>query len=159
MLYSDTDNEKSKVVLAVVKDSPSPKIKSLQDLKGKKACFPEYGGISWMSFLKVVRDNELVPDSKSCDYKKIASEIWSEACVPGINDNEHSLLQRSSKADSSSLCSLCSTYSCEANENNVFFQDNGAFRCIETDVADIAFIKPKNLNGKICKSIIKQQFL
>ena len=151
VIYADIDGEQSNVVLAVIKNSASSKFSSLQDLKGKKACFPEYGGISWMSFLNVVRATNLTSGSESCDFKQIASEIWSEACVPGIEDSDHKLLQKSSKADGDSkkLCSLCSEFNCQANEENIFFRDNGAFRCIERDVADIAFIKPKNLNGKI----------
>ncbi|XP_033220066.1 transferrin-like [Belonocnema kinseyi] len=147
VIYADIDGEQSNVVLAVIKNSASSNFSSLQDLKGKRACFPEYGGISWMSFLNVVRKTNLTSHGTSCDFKQIASEIWSEACVPGIEDSNYKRLQISSSADGkSSLCSLCSEYNCQANDKNIYFRDDGALKCIENNVADIAFIKTKNLN-------------
>lgn len=135
----------------MIKDTSSSKFQSLQDLKGKKACFPEYGGISWMTFLNVIRANKVHDDLKTCDFKKIANDIFSEACVPGIRDSDHSTLQKTTKANVTALCSLCPQNNCRANDDNPFFRDNGAFRCIEHGVADIAFVKPKNLNGKFIR--------
>lgn len=146
VLYADNDNERSNVVLAMIKDSSSPQFQSLHDLKGKKACFPEYGGISWMTFLNITRTNNVHEDNKTCDFKKIASDIFSKACVPGVRDIDHSTLQKKTSADVDALCALCPENNCQANDANPFFRDNGAFLCLEHGVADIAFVKPKNLN-------------
>lgn len=149
VLYADNKDDKINVVLAVIKDTASPKFRSLQDLKGKTACFPEYGGISWMSFINNMFDNKLVDDPKTCDFKKVASDIFSKACVPRIRDGDHLNLQRNTKANVDSLCALCPHSDCRFQDENE--QDNGAFRCIEYGEADIAFVKPKNLNGNLAR--------
>lgn len=135
----------------MIKDSSSPQFQSLHDLKGKKACFPEYGGISWMTFLNITRTNNVHEDNKTCDFKKIASDIFSKACVPGVRDIDHSTLQKKTSADVDALCALCPENNCQANDANPFFRDNGAFLCLEHGVADIAFVKPKNLNGNLSR--------
>jgi ABC-type phosphate/phosphonate transport system substrate-binding protein len=42
-LYAETETDKYSSVVVVVKENS--KFKTLQDLKGAKACFPEFGSI------------------------------------------------------------------------------------------------------------------
>lgn len=43
-LYAETENAKYSHVVVVIKDSSS--ITRFENLRGVRACFPEYGGIS-----------------------------------------------------------------------------------------------------------------
>lgn len=151
VLYTETKNNKNSVIIAVTRepnDNNFP-ITSFHDLKGKKACFPEYGGIDWLSFIKVARTSGVI-SSRSCDYPRLTSELLSGACTPGIKDLDHS--KHSVPKDiSSKLCSACLTRndtSCSANETNRYYGDKGAMRCLTDKAGEVAFIEVNNINGK-----------
>ncbi|XP_066586110.1 transferrin-like [Prorops nasuta] len=158
VLYSETDNDRNSVIVAVVRE-PETKdesfaVSSLYNLKGKKACFPEYAGLAWLSFVHVAR-TENIFSSKSCDYPKHVSQLFSGACTPGIHDRDHSH-SRSSEDIISRLCSLCpqgnNTERCSANIKNPYYGDAGALQCLADKAADIAFVELKNLNQTILGS-------
>lgn len=63
-----------------------------QDLKGKRACFPKYNGLGWLSFAYTVKNLSLVPD-KLCSDTRMVWEFFDEACAPGAtNPNINPLL-------------------------------------------------------------------
>lgn len=151
VLYSETENEKNSKTLAVVREPTDDNypIKSFHDLKGKRACFPEYSGLSWLSFINVARINGII-SSKSCDYPSLVSNLLSGACTPGIEDSDH-LNDTIPSNVVSNLCSACThqnNTSCAANETNRYYGDKGAMRCLSEGAGDIAFIELANINGK-----------
>jgi hypothetical protein len=161
VLYSETETDKNSVTLAVVhepKDDSYP-IKSFGDLKGKKACFPEYGGLSWLSFVNTARINHIV-STTSCDYPSLVSKLLSGACTPGIEDSDHS--RTVIPADiTSKLCSACrnqNNTSCAVNETNRYYGDKGAMRCITEGAGHIAFIEANILNDDYFNSTTSSMY-
>ncbi|EFN77822.1 Transferrin [Harpegnathos saltator] len=149
VLYCETETDKNSVIIAVVRSSADNNypIKSFQDLKGKKACFPEYAGISWLSFVNIARKTGII-SSTSCDYPLLASKLFSGACTPGIKDRDHS--RTSASADvSTKLCSACmrsNNTSCAVNSTNRYYNDKGAMHCLAESAGDIAFVEVGNIN-------------
>ncbi|XP_014479036.1 PREDICTED: transferrin-like isoform X2 [Dinoponera quadriceps] len=145
VLYCETEKVNSSKIVAAVRE-PS-EIKSFQDLKGRTACFPEYAGISWLSFVNTARKIGIV-SSKSCDYPLLMSKLFSGACTPGIKDRDHSRTGASADV-TTKLCSACSrsnNTSCAANDTNRYYNDNGAMRCLTESAGDVAFVEVGNIN-------------
>ncbi|XP_072758245.1 transferrin-like [Anoplolepis gracilipes] len=148
VLYSETEMDKNSITIAVVrepKDDNYP-VKTFHDLRNRKACFPEYGGISWLSFINIARTSGII-SSKSCNYPLLVSKLLSGACTPGIEDADHS--RTAVPADiSSKLCSACryqNNTSCAVNETNRYYSDKGAMRCLSEGAGDVAFVEAANV--------------
>ncbi|XP_012287691.1 transferrin-like [Orussus abietinus] len=153
VLYIQTENDRNSVIVAVVREGRENVITSFSDLRKRTACFPEYGGIAWLSFVKAARENKVISDS--CDYPGIVSEFLSGACAPGVSETNHwKSAEDFSEASEgiSVLCSLCppekNNRTCSANDENPFYGDSGALECLER-TGDIAFVEAKNLNEDI----------
>lgn len=142
--------DKNSVLIAVVrepKDDNYP-IKNFHDIRNRKACFPEYSGISWLSFINIARTNSIIPSNK-CDYSLSVSKVLSGACTPGIEDADHSRTAISADV-SSKLCSACryqNNTSCAVNETNRYYGDKGAMRCLSEGAGDVAFVEAANIIG------------
>jgi len=155
ILYSETEMDRNSVIIAVVpepKDNNYP-VKSLDDLKDRKVCFPEYSGIGWLSFVYTVRTNGIISDS--CNYPLSIFELLSGACTPGIEDADHSRTAASTRI-STKLCSAClhqNNTSCAVNETNRYYGDKGAMRCISEGAGDVAIVEAANIIGKNKKII------
>lgn len=88
-MFCHTHEEYNSVVVAAVREKASFKpIKNWADVRNKGACIPEYGGIAWLSFLNVLRDQRLV--SKSCKYSEVVAKFLGSACTPGLSEASHS---------------------------------------------------------------------
>lgn len=138
------------MIIAVVrepKDANYP-VKSFNDLKNRKACFSEYGGTGWLSFINLARTSGLI-SSKACDYPSQLSKFFSGACTPGIDDPNHS--GSSIPTDiSSKLCSACqhqNNTSCAVNMTNRYYGDKGAMKCLSDGAGDVAFVETANIMG------------
>nr|XP_012214970.1 PREDICTED: transferrin-like [Linepithema humile] len=145
VLYSETDIDKNSEIIAVVrepKDADYP-VKSFNDLKNRKACFPEYGGTGWLSFVNLARTSGLI-SSKACDYPTLVSKFLSGACTPGIDDADHSRSSISTDI-SSKLCSACQNNLCAVNSTNRYYGDKGALRCLSEGAGDVAFVEAANI--------------
>ncbi|XP_034952143.1 transferrin-like [Chelonus insularis] len=145
VLYVETEKDKNSAVIAVIRER-SKLIDNFSDLKDKTICFPDYGGIAWLSFINIVRNKKLIGDT--CDYPKAVAKLLSGACTPGINDTSRSEVKSDFDAVSI-LCSACplekpnSTCSADANVN-MYYGDKGALECLKGP-GDIAFIELKNI--------------
>ncbi|XP_026725476.1 transferrin-like [Trichoplusia ni] len=146
-------------IAAFVKPSAATtgNITRFENLRGKKACFPEFSGLAYMSFVRVGQDRGILSDTE-CDYAKAVGEFFDGACAPGAIDASHALSNTSS-FDSSVLCSVCqpripalgnfSNNICSYDYSNKFFGNNGSLAClIETD-ADIAVLNIANIASNI----------
>jgi len=156
---------KNSMIIAVVREpnDASYVVKSFNDLKNRKACFSEYGGMGWLNFVNLARTNGLI-SSKSCDYALLMSKFLSGACTPGINDTDHSLNLISTDI-SSKLCSACQYHnntSCAVNTTNRYYGDKGAMRCLSDGAGDVAFVEAGNIIGTkrsiICIVINMEKF-
>lgn len=149
-MYAEMESDENSRVVALVREDGSGKVTSFLDLKNKPACFPEHGGIAWLSFVNVARTNKIIGDS--CDYSKLLSKFFSGACTPGIRDSEHSKVPPSEEI-AARLCSRCpleenSNATCSANFDNHYYGDKGALECLIDGAGEVAFVETKNLFGK-----------
>lgn len=148
VLYAETETDRNSVVIAVVRNGTTYNVTSFDTIKSRGVCFPEYGGIAWLSFVNAARQNKVITDS--CDYPTEVSNLVSAACTPGYADRDHH--NATSGSTSSNLCSLCpiesNNASCSANTSNIYFGDRGALECLTSGAGDVAFIEAKNLLGE-----------
>ncbi|XP_031337802.1 transferrin-like isoform X2 [Photinus pyralis] len=134
LAFPDTaSKDRIKPIIVLRNDNNS--INSLADLKGKKACIPDYGGIEWLSFINTARAQGVISHS-SCDYGKLISDFVSESCMPGAHDKEHEV---SGNIDVEKLCKLCQPdpqesktgVNCNSNTENRFYGHVGALKCLK----------------------------
>lgn len=150
IVYPETQRKswKDRMVMAVV---PKPKnneeyaIKNFHQIKGHTACFPEYGGIAWLSFVKTAQMHRII-SPESCDYPELLGNLLSGACTPGIGDPHRS---KKHINDIFKLCSTCpyenNTAICSANSKNRYYGDDGALTCLNDGYGDIAFVNIGNI--------------
>ncbi|KAF5299227.1 hypothetical protein FQA39_LY02400 [Lamprigera yunnana] len=132
LAYLDTAQRNRIKPIVVIKHSDNS-ITKFEDLKGKKACFPEYGGIEWLSFINITRDRGILSKA-SCDYGKLISDFVGDSCMPGAHDKEH----ETSEIDQDKLCRLCQAHpyisktesNCNSNVENRFYGSAGALQCL-----------------------------
>jgi hypothetical protein len=58
VLFEETEPEKYSSVVILIKEKDSDDMKRFEDFRGKKACFPEFGGIGLKKFLSSSISNE-----------------------------------------------------------------------------------------------------
>ncbi|XP_043492462.1 transferrin-like [Polistes fuscatus] len=151
ILYAETNTliRKDSMIMAVLRKSEDGNypIKNFNQLKGHRACFPEYGGIAWLSLIKVARVNHII-SSVSCKYSGLLSNLLAGACTPGINDDNHGS-NAVSKNIENKLCSICpktnGTIDCTASNENRYYGDKGALTCLTEEFGDIAFVEIGNI--------------
>ncbi|KAJ8971258.1 hypothetical protein NQ317_011617 [Molorchus minor] len=138
--YPETDTRQLSSILITVSANNS-EIKSLNDLKGKKACLPEYGGKEWLAFVDKLRADKIAIDS--CNYGNIFSNFVGGSCVPGANSNDYEI----ENTDSEKLCAECIPFSntlthayCNADSGNKYYGTDGALRCLSAQAGDYAVI-------------------
>ncbi|XP_075989270.1 transferrin-like [Anticarsia gemmatalis] len=143
-------------VAAFVKNNAtiSENITRFENLRGKKACFPEFGGLAYMAFVRAGQQRGVLPQSE-CDYAKVVGEFFDGACAPGASDASHAIFDGSS-FDSSVLCSQCqpaypvlgnfSNQVCSWDYSNQFFGNNGSLACLADPSNDVAFLNMRSIS-------------
>ncbi|XP_046431540.1 transferrin-like [Neodiprion pinetum] len=154
VMYTETENDRNSVVIAVVREGTTYNVSSFATLKSRSACFPEFGGIAWLSFVNAARLNNVI--SNSCDVVTQVTSLLSSACAPGFGDGNHQ--NSTTGTTSSKLCSLCpveaNNSSCSANHSNIYYGDKGALECLKSGAGDVAFIEYLNLRDDIAAGVI-----
>lgn len=102
-VYAETEYEQYASVVAVVRDSSY--FKTFEDLRGAKACFPEFGGIAQVAFVNVGKGRGFF-DKDSCNSGEILNGFFGDSCLPGSQDALHS---DPSNDTPDTLCNLCRT--------------------------------------------------
>ncbi|KAK0081042.1 hypothetical protein PV325_012898 [Microctonus aethiopoides] len=152
VLYTETERQKNSVVVAIVRNDVLS-VKNFQELKNKRVCFPDYGGIAWVSFINTLRINKIIEDTN--DYPRAIAELLVGACTPGINDTDHSDVTNSYTIEI--LCASCplegSNDTCSAHISNQYYGDNGALKCL-AGPGDIAIIESKNVEEFVRERVI-----
>lgn len=90
-------------MVAIVRDSSY--FKSFEDLRGAKACFPEFGGIAQVAFVNVGKGRGFF-DKDNCNSGEILNGFFGDSCLPGSQDELHS---DPSNTTPDTLCNLCRT--------------------------------------------------
>lgn len=116
------------------------KINRLEDLRGRKACFPVYDGIAWNSVVKVLNEKKLL---ETCPYTKAMAEFFGDSCVPNIPEQYKGTLGKR----------------CTFRDHQ---DDYSAIKCLNNG-GDVAFISgnsfKKFLNGEFRYNRIQNEFV
>ncbi|CAG4958040.1 unnamed protein product [Colias eurytheme] len=146
-------------VAALVKETSaqSNNITRFENLRGKNACFPEFGGISFVSFLRTAHERGVISSSE-CDYGRAVGEFFSSSCAPGAMDASHAMDK--SNFDATPLCSLCKpsitivgnfsqNQECSFDNSNKYYGNNGSVACLADPESDVAFVDLANINANL----------
>ncbi|KAJ8704110.1 hypothetical protein PYW07_013404 [Mythimna separata] len=144
-------------IAAFVKESSvlTSNITRFENLRDKVACFPEYGGLAYVSFVRAGQERGIL-SSTECDYARIVGEFFGGACAPGAIDASHALSQ--SDFNASVLCTACrptvpivgseNASVCTYNYNtNMYFGNNGSLACLSDPNSDVAFLNTRNISA------------
>ncbi|GJQ72839.1 hypothetical protein Trydic_g1488 [Trypoxylus dichotomus] len=108
-------------------------IKSLEDLKGKRGFFSEYGDIAWLAFADLLRQTVWTNPEY---YGLELSNFLGNSCMPGIHDTN--LEPYPTGVSFEKMCALCGNptsssgiESCNADSSNVCYGTEGALKCLE----------------------------
>ncbi|XP_022256307.1 melanotransferrin-like isoform X2 [Limulus polyphemus] len=140
--YNDSDI--SSWAVAVVRRGSN--IKRLSELKGRQSCHKEMMDTSgWAAPVSRLMDARLVT-SHICDATSSIAEFFSASCVPGAADRK--LNANATGADV--LCRLCKgnqdgQHVCAPNEEERYYGNDGAFRCLVEGRGDVAFLNHEML--------------
>ncbi|CAH2229536.1 jg17706 [Pararge aegeria aegeria] len=148
-------------VAALVKASSveSGNITRFENLRGKRACFPEFGGISYMAFVRTAHERGVISPSE-CDYARAVGELFDSACAPGALANSHAIADSSFNA--TNLCTVCrpsvavagESFTCAYNSTNMFYGNNGTIRCLADPANDVAFLEVQNIDQHLASANI-----
>ncbi|XP_064075815.1 transferrin-like [Vanessa tameamea] len=149
-------------VAALLRESSTQSITRFENLRGKKACFPEFGGISYVAFVRAAHERGVISSSE-CDYGRAVGEFLDSACAPGALDNSHALTE--SNYNATNLCSLCKSsvsvaggndFTCAYDETNMFYGNNGSILCLADPNSDIAFVELQNIESHLRTAGLQQ---
>uniref|UniRef100_A0A224XKM5 Putative transferrin-like protein n=1 Tax=Panstrongylus lignarius TaxID=156445 RepID=A0A224XKM5_9HEMI len=132
-VYEDNTLESYYKILAVVK-ADNTNIQSFRDLKYKKACFPQYNGLAWISFKNIAKVLGIL--DKTCPEL-----YFGNSCIPGAFDVN--LVLPDANPWPASMCELCAksnaTHRCPVF-GTIKEQNLQTMTCLSQKDADIAFI-------------------
>ncbi|XP_004927448.1 transferrin [Bombyx mori] len=139
-------------VAAFVKETAAAQenITRFENLRGKKACFPEFGGLAYVAFVRTAQLRGVISETE-CDYVKAVGEFFDGACAPGALDASHTITETTFNA--TSLCSVCrpliptpDNFTCAYDYTNVYYGNNGTLACLNDPTTDIAVLSTENIN-------------
>lgn len=112
------------MVAAVVKNNST--IKTMDDLRGKSACFPRHEGVAWNSVMHFLKSQKHLLDTE-CSLDKEMEKFFNGICAPGITED--------------------SKFSKTCKSHTHYFGEVGALKCLVDGVADVAFVSLRTLNN------------
>ncbi|XP_028173245.1 transferrin-like, partial [Ostrinia furnacalis] len=77
-------------VATLIKSSAAENITRFENLRDRVACFPEYGSIAYVAFLRAAQDRGVI-SSTQCNYQRAVGEFFSGACAPGALHHSHTI--------------------------------------------------------------------
>jgi hypothetical protein len=158
--FPETDSRNLSVILAVIKADDSS-ISSFNDLQGKKACIPLFGGKEHLALVDSTRTLDIT-DDENCDYGKVLNDFVGQSCAPGVRSSF--VKEVTDNVDKDKLCQQCisinitrtATY-CNADEVNKYYGSKGAVDCLHDQKGDFAVITKTDIANDtdlrvICKN-------
>ncbi|XP_068748591.1 melanotransferrin-like [Montipora capricornis] len=106
-------------------------------LKGKKSCHTGAGKTAgWNVPVGTLLRLEIMQQDESCNAYSSAGKFFEKSCVPNVKNKY--------PAAPDNLCSLCSD-ECKTTDGT-YSGYSGAFKCMDNDLGDVAFIKHTTLS-------------
>ncbi|CAH1175627.1 unnamed protein product [Phaedon cochleariae] len=110
--------------LTVAVTRPGSDIKSLEDLRGAKACFPKYDGVAWNTMKQHLF---AIGAIESCPLDGGMAEFFGPSCVPAFPDE------------------LGGGRMKEKCQGDGFDGEFGALHCLSSEVGDVAFVSENSI--------------
>lgn len=120
VFYETVDEVDKYLTVAVVKNSSD--FKKVEDLKGKRVCFPEYDGVAWNSVIAKLHNESML---NTCSYDEALKDFFSEICF-----------SNSREPFPENMGKRCM---------EGFDGDLGALHCLNEDYGDVAFMSKNSL--------------
>lgn len=141
--------------VAVVRKSTT--FKSLNDLKGAKACFPRYLGVAYYSVLSTLLQKQLI-QANECPRVSAVANFFGPSCLPGVvgGASEEGITTDIREK----VCSICdgatSPLARCSESDDARVGDFGALKCLSgSNGGDVAFVRQDAaLDGKSKSDII-----
>lgn len=121
--------------VAVVRDTT---IRSLSDLRNKKACFSGlYEAHGFMMPISALKNASLVTGGE-CNYLGAAIEFFGDSCLPGMADDEINL----NREEKTKMCRICENgeRGCTRGGDSRYSGHVGALNCLREAKGDVAFV-------------------
>jgi len=175
-MYAETDDQHYSRVVILIKDGAG--IQRFEDLRSRKVCFPEFGGIASIAFVDVGRNRGLFSRNE-CNYGKLLASYFGDSCAPGAKDVLHDQKFKQSSPEAEKLCRLCdnqafhatrrfspdlsapvsnlrkrrqlATGYCTPTKTNRYFGTRGALQCFEEsgEVAILEIQRAKDIVAEL----------
>ncbi|KAJ8961422.1 hypothetical protein NQ318_014669 [Aromia moschata] len=121
-LFYETVEITNKYITSMV-TRPKSNIQNIQDLRGKKICFPTYDGVAWNTVKHILFSEKLI---RECPLDKEMADFFGPSCTPGLpQDGPKSLKQ------------IC--------EEDTFNGEFGALHCLSSGAGDVAFVSSNSI--------------
>ncbi|KAG7298564.1 hypothetical protein JYU34_018203 [Plutella xylostella] len=150
-------NSMTRITALVKETSAQSDVTRFENLRGKKACFPEFGGIAYVTFVRTAHERGIISASE-CDYAKSVGEFFEGACAPGAIDAAHAI-NKDSGFDATTLCSVCKPQpssvmvvnqtTCAWDYTNQYFGTNGTLACLADPATHVAFLETQNISADL----------
>ncbi|XP_026318493.1 transferrin-like [Hyposmocoma kahamanoa] len=162
----NNENSTSRVA-AFIKNSQANEITRFENLRNKRACFPEYGGLAYVAFVRTAQERGVISPNE-CDYAKAVGEFFESACAPGAIDAAHVI--SATNYNATNLCTVCrptqwhtptntSQVFCAWDHRNQFFGNNGSLACLADPNTHVAFLQIGNIESNLAQlSLQANQF-
>ncbi|XP_072941383.1 transferrin-like [Epargyreus clarus] len=141
-------------VAALVKETVAQtEVTRFENLRDKRACFPEFGGIAYMAFVETAHARKVISETE-CDYARAVGEFFSGACAGGALDAAHVISE--STYNATNLCTVCRSttqtgnnteFTCAWDSTNMYFGNRGALACLADPTTHVAFVEMQNINA------------
>ncbi|NP_001079812.1 serotransferrin-A precursor [Xenopus laevis] len=127
---SHTETDTCYYAVAVVKKSSKF---TFDELKDKKSCHTGIGKTAgWNIIIGLLLERKLLkwagPDSET--WRNAVSKFFKASCVPGAKEPKLS-----------QLCAGIKEHKCSRSNNEPYYNYAGAFKCLQDDQGDVAFVK------------------
>ncbi|XP_041968118.1 transferrin-like [Aricia agestis] len=144
----------SRVAALLKETTTQTNVTRFENLRGRRACFPEYSGIAFVAFVSVAHERGVISSSE-CDYAQAVGEFFDGACAPGAEAASHAIGDSSFNA--TNLCTACRpsyltsniTYTCAYDYSNLYYGNNGSISCLADSSNDVAFVEIQNIQAHL----------
>uniref|UniRef100_A0A6P7F5N0 Transferrin n=1 Tax=Diabrotica virgifera virgifera TaxID=50390 RepID=A0A6P7F5N0_DIAVI len=116
------DNEK---YITVAATTSKTKMTSMEDVRGKKICFPVYDGVAWNTVKNVLFNKSVI---HNCPLDKEMANFFGPSCTPGVP-------KRSGFEKLEELC-----------QGDTFDGELGALHCLASGKGDVAFVSQNSIS-------------
>ncbi|XP_078356190.1 ovotransferrin-like [Oculina patagonica] len=137
--------------VAVVKKSNSDI--DISKLKGKKTCHTGAGKTAgWIVPIGTLLSKGYMKQDSSCNPYISAGKYFKESCVPNVQLSAYDPKGNNPE----NLCALCPS---ECKKEGNYSGYSGAFKCMDDDVGEVAFVKHTTVKDTAKKAVTNYQYL